>query len=514
MLQKIKKLSSISLALLMALSFYAVPAKATAPISEGVQTVTVELWNSGGTAAAPAWVVSTATINTVGGVSTMRVDTQMSAQGSATAYLKDFTVDGSYTDATAGANNAEGYPASFSFPITQGTVDASGIEMLPIRVTYIPHPMIPGFPFVNGHDIAQYLRIDWSTLSVNVERTALTGKMAEAAAISSTGYTTASYAALQTAIASAGTVLADTNATQAEVDAQVAALQAAIDALVEPMLISALTGNQAVSVALWNSSGSAAAPEWLLAEATIATVNGVSTMTVNTQMSAQGSATAYLTDFTVNGSYTDATAGEDNEEGYPVSFSFPITQGSVDENGIEMLPIRVTYMPHPMVPGFPFVNGHDIAQHLRIDWSVLSVIVDKTELTNVVAEAVAIEAEEYTTQSYAALQTAIVSAQAVLADATATQTAIDAQATALRAAISGLVNVNAGGTAGTGNSNDANNANADTNTANTNTDGKDASGKQTAAKTGDTASVMLYVAIAVIATLVGGGIVYKRQKRK
>ena len=520
MIQKIKKLSSIVLAMVMVLTFYAMPAKAVTPLAEGEQTVTVELWNSAGTAVAPAWVVQTATINTVGGVSTMRVDTQMSAQGSATAYLKDFTVDGSYTDATAGVDNADGFPTSFSFSITQGTMDVNGIEMLPINVTYMPFPMIPGFPFVNGHNIPQHLRIDWSTLASTVNTTALTSKVAEASAITASGYTTASYATLQSAITNAGVVLADINATQAEVDAQVVALQVAIDGLLAPMTVAGLTGNQSVSVALWNSGGTAVAPEWLLADATITTVNGVSTMTVTTQMSAQGSATAYLKDFTINGSYTDATAGENNEDGFPVSFTFPITQGSVDENGIEMLPIRVTYMPYPMIPGFPFVNGHDIGQHLRVDWSTLSIIVDKSELTDVIAEAVAIEAEGYTAESYAILQTAIANAQAVLADATATQATVNTQAVALRTAINGLVNVNAGGTQNTENANNANANTENTNNADTgntnagNTNNVGANGKQAAAKTGDTASTMLFVVISAIAILVGGVTIYKRKKQK
>lgn len=66
-----------------------------------------------------------------------------------------------------------------------------------------------------------------------VDKTSLLSKITKAKAIKADGYTDTSYQALQTAVKKAEKVAADKNAKQSAVDAQVAALQKAIDSLVK-----------------------------------------------------------------------------------------------------------------------------------------------------------------------------------------------------------------------------------------------------------------------------------------
>ena len=70
-----------------------------------------------------------------------------------------------------------------------------------------------------------------STMIVPGDNSELVALIATAKAITADGYTEESYAALQTAIASAETVAANSQATQATIDAEIEKLQAAIDAL-------------------------------------------------------------------------------------------------------------------------------------------------------------------------------------------------------------------------------------------------------------------------------------------
>ena len=65
--------------------------------------------------------------------------------------------------------------------------------------------------------------------------------------------------------------------------------------------------------------------------------------------------------------------------------------------------------------------------------------VDVTALVAVIAEASAIKESDYTADSYGAVAEALKAAQAVLADAEATQEEVDAATAALRTALEGLV---------------------------------------------------------------------------
>lgn len=66
-------------------------------------------------------------------------------------------------------------------------------------------------------------------------------------------------------------------------------------------------------------------------------------------------------------------------------------------------------------------------------------VVDKSELEKTVLEAQGLKEENYTAESWAALEEALAAAEAVLADPAATQEEVDAATAALRAAIDALV---------------------------------------------------------------------------
>lgn len=79
-----------------------------------------------------------------------------------------------------------------------------------------------------------------------VDKTALTAKIAEAQGLSQNIYTAESWAALQTALSAAIVVNTDADATQTEVDAALAGLQAAIDGLVRKGPAVSITANDSV----------------------------------------------------------------------------------------------------------------------------------------------------------------------------------------------------------------------------------------------------------------------------
>ena len=80
---------------------------------------------------------------------------------------------------------------------------------------------------------SQYLKVGGSTPTPTVNKTALKTALDQAKAIKGDDYTTASFKALQTAISAAETVYNNTNATQAQVNTQVTALNGAISNLVK-----------------------------------------------------------------------------------------------------------------------------------------------------------------------------------------------------------------------------------------------------------------------------------------
>jgi YD repeat-containing protein len=126
--------------------------------------------------------------------------------------------DGSYiTDAYNDANNP--YPKRVQFPL----VNRAGYDgdFVPLQL-FVPimEEVMPGSGTQNV-----LLRIDWNSLRID---SALAAKISEAAAIPQGDKGAAAHAALKSAIAAARSVLDKPGATQAEVDAALAALNAAI----------------------------------------------------------------------------------------------------------------------------------------------------------------------------------------------------------------------------------------------------------------------------------------------
>lgn len=82
------------------------------------------------------------------------------------------------------------------------------------------------------------IKIDLDSAQTSVDKSALEAKLTQAKAITSNGYTTDSYAALQTAISNAQAVFDNLGASQSEVDDAVLGLQTAIDNLVKETTVS------------------------------------------------------------------------------------------------------------------------------------------------------------------------------------------------------------------------------------------------------------------------------------
>ncbi|MCD8333808.1 MAG: FIVAR domain-containing protein [Clostridiales bacterium] len=73
------------------------------------------------------------------------------------------------------------------------------------------------------------------TAAAAVDTTALTAAIEQAEALTESDYTASTWAAMQTALTSAKSVLSDADATQTQVDEAIAALNSAIDALEAPV---------------------------------------------------------------------------------------------------------------------------------------------------------------------------------------------------------------------------------------------------------------------------------------
>lgn len=145
--------------------------------------------------------------------------------------------------------------------------------------------------------------------------------------------------------------------------------------------------------------------------------------------------------------------------------------------------------------------------------------VDTTELEESVAEAEEFNEADYTEESYKNLEDALTAAEAVLADATASQSEVDAANAALQAAIDALVKKQAGSedetTAGdetSGSDEDGDDSNSG-NTGNTGNTGS-TSGSGSSADTGDHNNNTLFIVLAVAAVVAVVAVVILKSRRK
>jgi hypothetical protein len=301
---------------------------------------------------------------------------------------------------------------------------------------------------------------------------ALIAAIAEAGAVDGALYTEVSYAALQAAMTGATAVLNNTEATQEQIDVQVTALTTAIAALIEkpaappPIDLSDLAdGEYSIDTELWKyaetlySMGNGAIDH---SRSRIIVADGVAEVRLVFQPLQQklGSIdfVGHLLDLwrlddlvvddgviksytpvhaTVYSEYIDTTDdfGPPSGRWYPHELGFTVTIGQ------EYTSVQV------FVPVMDAINPGSGTQpaRLRLDWDSLELIVatepapDKTVLETALAAAKAIAADDYTAESYAALQAAIAAAETVSGSDAATQNNVDAQVAALDIAIAALV---------------------------------------------------------------------------
>lgn len=387
-----------------------------------------------------SWIEPSATVTTYSDGTSEMTLTTIGVSGSyvkAMAISDDQTTTGNFTDATSTTYHDvdEVYPIDFTFPITEG----NGVVMEKFSLVYTAPGMKAIFP--NGHTIYPFIQIDWGTTSDLVVKDNLETLVDTASAITSADYTESSFAALQAAIANAEAVLSDDNATQNEVNAQITALKAAINNLVEAGEEAAIAdGEYEVNVGLYTASApdTASMAAAVLNEKAKLVVDGDDWYLHLTFQEAKiMGADATLDDFyyyenkAATSSTANAIAGtvestltDSNSEEKPEVVSFKIPEK--DQTDIY---VGLTYMG----------NGRITNAIVRVDYNNLVEIVNKNILSTLVDTANGYSADNFTAESYAALQVAITNAEAVLADADATQAEVDAQVIALQAAIDGLV---------------------------------------------------------------------------
>lgn len=300
----------------------------------------------------------------------------------------------------------------------------------------------------SGRTSTAIVRVNYGDL-IETNKTTLTSLVTTANGYDKANYTSASFSALQTAITNANTVLANADATQAEVNEQTTLLQEAINGLVGITSTegATLVKRQEVDVVQLSSSSVASTEEdaWVEYTGVVETYsNGVTLMTLQTKTAGKSGLTAYLKSFKImnaDGVYLEALYGDLDEEGFPTSVTFPIE--IKEETVVEEL--LMAYMPVPTPSYFltMFPDGHEVGQKLQIEWDSAVTVLDFTELNALISSAKAYDSSEYTEESFTALATAITAAETVSANANSTQAEIDAQVVALQEAIDGLVVVEA-----------------------------------------------------------------------
>lgn len=382
------------------------------------------------------------------GVYTIELDFTTMTMSGVEGYLSgvEYYTDGSTKTTTAAVNVLEQGTAtsgaSYVKKISFNIPDTSTTD------TYLKVGIVVEGMMTMDQDVI--LRVDYSSLPEEVvSKDDLTTKVTEAEAITGGSYTAASFAALQTAINEAKTVLNDTTATQTQVNDKLAALQAAINGLIDNTSTegATLVKRQEVDVVQLASTGAASTEEdaWVEYTGVVETYsNGVTLMTLQTKTAGKSGLTAYLKSFKImnaDGVYLEALYGDLDEEGFPTSVTFPIEikEGTVVEE------LLMAYMPVPTPSYFltMFPDGHEVGQKLQIEWDNAVTVLDFTELNALIDSAKAYDSSEYTEESFAALTAAITAAETVSANASSTQAEIDAQVAALQAAIDGLVVVEA-----------------------------------------------------------------------
>ena len=307
------------------------------------------------------------------------------------AYLKDYSnyenyttagvVESSYTDLVFGSTTGETmqYPEKVSIPVPTGeTYNGKDGFLLFVIVdamkVFNPGSAVPGAAEV-------LVKLDYDNAEPvqqpTVDKTALNEALSEALGYNPEDYTVESFTNLQSAIAAAQVVADSDDATQDAVDAQVAALRQAIDALVKaeqpPVVVDKSALNAKLAEIKELDSSQYTEESWNALQSAVAAAQAV--------------------------------AGDPDA-----------TQDQVDAQA-KALQTAVKSLVEAEQP----------------------IVVDKSVLAAKLAEISGLTASNYTAESWAGLQAAVTAAKQVAGDPDATQEQVNAQVTALEIAIANLV---------------------------------------------------------------------------
>lgn len=304
--------------------------------------------------------------------------------------------------------------------------------------------------------------------TATAEVTAAVNKSALFAAIGTaqekveSNYTAASWAALQTALSSAIAVNTNESATQAEVDAAVAALNAAISGLVPTVPAADKTAlGAAIITAQGKLQSDYTAASWAVLQAALSSAIAVNTNANAVQAEVDAAVEALNTAISRLVSVTKSVtlnAIGDKKPGEIVTISGTTTLSEIAV--IVKLPDNTVLYYNDGIKGSNFsdsftlpgnaVEGmYTVMAGVGADYAVVTFnvvkgqtpSVDKAALLAAISTAQGKVQSNYTAASWAILQTALNSAVAVNADVNAVQTAVDAALAALNAAIAGLEQV-------------------------------------------------------------------------
>lgn len=206
---------------------------------------------------------------------------------------------------------------------TSKTIDGQVYDMYRFEVASLDLVISPRYTVMSPSGF--FITLGDTGITPVVTKSALASKLTEAQAISSTGLTADSYAALQAAIRSAQAVYNDDTATQEDVNAQVRALTSAIAALVG-VKEGLEDGVYEVPVALWHATEDRASmvAASLNNTARIVVKDGVETMYIYTQAGTMGYIPGFQIATQARSAYVSAQVMSSDAAGNPTSFAFAL----------------------------------------------------------------------------------------------------------------------------------------------------------------------------------------------
>ena len=274
-----------------------------------------------------------------------------------------------------------------------------------------------------------------SASEIPVDKSALAAAIAEAEALVQDDYTSDSWSAFAKELADAKAVLADDDATQQAVNDAAAALESAMEALVErgdkTALEALIDEAEALKEADYTADTWAAFEEALNAAQTVAADADALQGEIDDAAEALESAMEALVE---RGDKTALEALIDEAEALKEADYTADTWAAFEEalNAAQTVAADAEALQGE-------IDG--AADALRAAMDALTANSDKSALEELISEAENMQQDSYTADSWSKLEEALDAAKATAADKGATQAEVDAAAEALRAAIDGLEKV-------------------------------------------------------------------------